>query len=423
MREPITIAIALFTALLAQGGRAATVYWDGGDEAIWNFPANWSTHPTLNTPDPLAAPGAGDIATFNREFPTGVVLLGNQAVMGLAVQSSPTGATIPILRSRGSTGGTDGVKLSIGAGGITVAALAIVIGDPNPSESLNISIMDNQTWSAGVGSSGFIVYNQVSLGVPGAHTLTLGGATMRTCNIYGAISDGAGALSLQVAGSDRTAWDLYGVNTYTGPTTVTSGTLSVAGVLTNTNAVEVGSGGVLRGHGSINPLAPVIVRGTLNAGLDVMTIATLGMGSVSMESGATLRLDIDTTNLTSDRIVIDGNLSLDSDVTLGLWDFQVNATPLEFGTTFTFIDYSGSWNGGLFSVGDKVIADDVDSFTLGKNTYAINYNGGVDGNDVQLVVVVPEPGAAATLLSGCGILLISRRRRVQRRAALLLPPP
>ena len=65
---------------------------------------------------------------------------------------------------------------------------------------------------------------------------------------------------------------------------------------------------------------------------------------------------------------------------------------------------AGTWDGGLFSVLGTPIADDA-TFTVGANTFHLDYN--YAGNSV---VLVPEPGSAALLLGGLGMLGFRRRR-------------
>ena len=87
---------------------------------------------------------------------------------------------------------------------------------------------------------------------------------------------------------------------------------------------------------------------------------------------------------------------------------DLGATPVALNTKFTFINYSGTWNGGLFTYAGLPIADDVDYFQVGVNVFALDYNDG--GNSVSLVAV-PEPSAAVALLGGFGLLVGLQRRR------------
>jgi autotransporter-associated beta strand protein len=204
-------------------------------------------------------------------------------------------------------------------------------------------------------------------------------------------------------------------NTYTGATVVNAGVFTVTGALVNTSAVTVALGTTLRGTGTINPAALTTISGTLEAGNATSPIGTFSMGSLTMNAGSTFSLQLDSSLETIDLVNVAGNLTLDlGDATvLTVSDLAAISTPLSFGTTLTFLDYTGTWNGGLFTFGGNVIEDDTSTFVVGANTFTINYNGGVGGTDVQLTAV-PEPGAWISLLSGLGLLAGLQRLRRRR---------
>jgi hypothetical protein len=104
-----------------------------------------------------------------------------------------------------------------------------------------------------------------------------------------------------------------------------------------------------------------------------------------------------------------GNLSLDPSnvTTLSISDLS----PASFTNgALVFIDYSGTWNGGLFTVNGTVIHDNADTFSVNGNTYQIDYDYGGAGGAVALLAV-PEPGAGVGLLGGLVVLIGGGRPR------------
>ncbi len=187
-----------------------------------------------------------------------------------------------------------------------------------------------------------------------------------------------------------------GSNTYSGPTTVNQGKLTVDGWLTN-SAVTVNSGGTLSGTGS---LASVTLEpgGTLapGDGQGVMYISS----SLSVAAGAKLDYDLDGNAADNEVSMPAGLLTLDDQQ---FSDFN-----------FTYLAGFGRGTYTLINAGSI-------SGSLGANTTGIidGYPAtlAVQGNN--LVLIVPEPSALALLAAGALSLLGYRwrRRKAARRTA------
>ena len=243
-----------------------------------------------------------------------------------------------------------------------------------------------------VGSLGWGTTNQV-------RSLVLGGTNTGDNSLAATIANnGTAAVSLTKAGTGK--WILAGASTYTGSTTVSAGTLLVNGSLGNTT-VEV-NGGIFGGTGSVAGAVNVNAGGILAPGA---SIESLNTGSVGFANNSTFALEINTNTAEIDLLNVTGNLSITGGAILTLADLGGNAS---LNTVLTIIDYSGSWNNGLFTYNGNVLSDG-ETFAFGANNYTIDYD---DGSAVTLTVAaIPEPASAALAGLALGWMFVARRRR------------
>jgi autotransporter-associated beta strand protein len=227
-------------------------------------------------------------------------------------------------------------------------------------------------------------------------------------NTVNAVLQGSGTLTQ----SGASTLVLTQSNTYTGLTTVTAGTLMVSGSISgNTNV----TGGALVGTG-VTGTVNVSAGGTLAPG-PVGTIGALLTHDVTF-SGGTLAININTSNGTSSQELDSGNLTLGTGAVLTLNELGGNVPLLPGSTTFSILEYSGNWDGGLFQFNGTTIPE-AGSFAFGANQYRIDYQAPGDGlSSVTLTVLIPEPGAATSLTAGFFLLAgFGRMRRGKQRHA------
>lgn len=230
---------------------------------------------------------------------------------------------------------------------------------------------------------------------------------------------GSGALAKTGAGT----LTLGGSASFTGPVSVTAGTLLVNGDASaatgsvSVTAATLGGTGSLGGAvtiGSGGMLAPGILAGVLTTG-----------SAMSFTNGSSYSFDFNSSILTADLLKSSGNLGLSGTVGLSLTDLAGSPVAIPENTVFSLVNYGGSWDSGLFSFGGVPLTDGA-RFTSGATTWQINYASTTQGVNVSSplgsglyvnIMAVPEPtaGALVAVAAGLGIAGAVRRRRQTRR--------
>jgi autotransporter-associated beta strand protein len=267
-------------------------------------------------------------------------------------------------------------------------------------------------------TGGKLVATTSSLQGPVTNFSTLEVSQGSTGSFAGAIS-GTGSVTKSGVGNAI----FSGTSTYTGPTVVSGGRLSVNGALGNT-AVTVHSNAELGGSGSIVGALAVLAGGTLAPG---NSIASLAGGATSFAAGSTFGYEVDSSLLGSlgtaaDLLVVSGNLDIAAGSILSFTDLASTVQPfVPTSTVFALINYSGAWNGGLFAYGGTPLADGS-TFTVGSQQWIIDYTSSTGGlnytsdylpsSSFVTVTAVPEP--SSLILAGLGVAAAAwaaRRRR------------
>jgi len=314
-------------------------------------------------------------------------------------------------------------------GDTRIAAGTIELGNVEALVGSTLDMQTADTGSVTFGIPGTNTYNFGGLkgtrGIDNAgNTLSIGGNGQSTS--YSGVLSGTGGLVKTGTG----ALTLTGTSTFSGPTTVTTGSLVLDGRLTGSN-VTVQSGGLFGGTGSI--AGDLTVGGTLSPGSPPAGIGALTVsGSVTLQNGATTRLGV--TGLTSfDEIIGTGAaftndgalvLSIDSSgtfangTTFGL--IHGFATPhlgsFDTANMFATGAYAGLDNTAMsnatFYGPDVWVSDWVNSDGNGQNGQRFRFN-----QTTGTLDLVPEPSTWALAAIAAGMIGVARWRHQRRRSA------
>ncbi|MBF0479199.1 MAG: autotransporter-associated beta strand repeat-containing protein [Candidatus Omnitrophica bacterium] len=305
------LAFCFLIFLFSASAYAATRTWSGGSNANWNNSGNWDTLPVAG--DDLVFPSGGANKSTNNDFTADTsfnsitisgtgnyTLAGNSVIVTGTITDSATSNTNVISMvmkgtaalTKSGAGGTltlsgtntfsGGVTLS--AGGINInSASALGTGtftisggtlNNTSSGAITLSTNNPMNWN-----SDFTFWGAHDLNM-GTGAVTLGSNCVITTSwantsltVGGAIGDGGHAYTLTKAGHDVLI--LAGANTYTGLTTVSSGsqlslsgdnsaasggvTLADTGTLFINSATALGTGTFTINGGFINSSADVTV--------------------------------------------------------------------------------------------------------------------------------------------------------------------
>ncbi len=222
--------------------------------------------------------------------------------------------------------------------------------------------------------------NSGNLVVPSSvTTLTLNPTLAGITKTYSGVLSGGSTMALVKTGVG--IQELTGANSYTGNTSVAVGKLLVnnsSGSATGSGTVTVSVGATLSGSGAIS--GSLNVSGVLAPGTG---IESLSCGDLALLSGSTFACEVNSSaapSVGADLQKVAGNLSMTGTTTLTITDIAAAKSAFPLGTTFSLVNYTGTWNNGLFSYNSAVLADGS-QFTVGLNVWQINYTATTGGTN------------------------------------------
>ncbi|MGE0095181.1 MAG: autotransporter domain-containing protein [Alphaproteobacteria bacterium] len=239
----------------------------------------------------------------------------------------------------GSTGGGSLTKSGTGTltlsgvntytGGTTVSAGTLALGNNSAVGTGTLNLGASTTAQS---NAAFTLSNAINLG--GAATWNTNGNDTTLSGVIGGSGSG-GALTKSGTGT----LTLSGVNTYTGATSIDSGTLRVNGSVTS--AVTIGASGTLGGTGTIT--GNVIAGGIWAPGNSIGTQNVTG--NVTFNVGSTFEVEVDSSGA-GDRVNATGTATING----GTVSVQAASGSYNVNTTYTILNAAGGVTGTFGNV-------------------------------------------------------------------------
>jgi fibronectin-binding autotransporter adhesin len=335
--------------------------------------------------------------------------------------------------SAGTVGGGPGANYT---NNLTLNSGAQVTG-ATADDGVRLGYLNNATITVGGSSASSINTDVMLVNNTGGRSVTFDVADASSSaasdlTISGNIIDfgGGGLTNAPLVKTGVGTLTLSGTNTYTGTTTVDTGTLIIDGIQSGaTGAMTINVNGTLAGSGTIGA-SLLTVNGVIAPGNSPGTLATGSQlwndggaylweindsdGSKGLSPGGTngwdwldITGDLNLANLSAGGFTIDIDSLNSSDLTGTADGFDYSG--LAYGDAFasTFIIATANNITG-FESGDFILDDS--GFVNGKLEWSINLDDGVADSLVLSAVFVPEPSSTALLGLGSLALLMRRKR-------------
>jgi fibronectin-binding autotransporter adhesin len=342
-------ALAIAVACAATQALAAESTFVAGD-ATWSVSGNWNN----------GIPTASDVAVFSQANGATVAnLSANTTVAGLRVTNTST----TLIESNGSnryllTVGASGITLDAGAGNLTIG------NNSTNNQRVGLVISTDQTWTNN--SAGSLVFKEQGAMGTGTNVTQINGA-LTFAGVGNFRFDGniGGTGSINMAGTGLLT--LVSSATYTGATTVSSGTLmlgnasangSVLGAITNNGTVLFNRNGSI----TANSMSGAGSVGIWGAATPVVTYA--GTNSYTYTGGT--------------RILSPATLVVSSTASLPGWNVA-GKLQVDSGATLSVSNYSGAdvdtlLGTGAFAAGSTLaVSTTAASVTVSANTTDVNF--------------------------------------------------
>ncbi|MCZ7448113.1 autotransporter domain-containing protein [Agrobacterium rhizogenes] len=329
----------------------------------------------------LLVSGAGSRASVGDMLVIGAAGSGSVEVTGGAALVAPT---IVIASAAGSTGvlniGAAAGQTARSAGAVDARTISFGVGNGrivfNHSETAYLLAAD-------ISGAGSVVAENGVTRLSGKNSYsggtTISGGTLQgTAGSFGSgviannarlVVDGPGTLSNAISGSgsfEKTGEGnlvLMADSTYTGPTAVSTGKLSVNGSLAS--AVSVAGGATLGGSGTIGGLT-VGSGGTLAPGNPVGMLTSTG--NATFMAGSAYAVEVDPAG-NSDRLAVTGTITIDNDVSLVVTPLT-NHSAFSLNTRYAILTATGGVTGTFSSIAENFayltasVAKSTDSGTV-----------------------------------------------------------